>query len=198
MNGQFYNEILNLLKKSNSDLISFGREIESLISDLILVFFKGFLGLIEKNTECFQDVNFEELLKKIVEPFETIKNRINNINEKSIVLSNQRIQYKNFENQENQLLKRLESSYQELINFDKNGKDIYNFGLKEKIMNSLYENDKLYEDNKKERLKIYSDCKNLELQINLEIKEYFVYIINIFQVTFKNFVEKINSLMNNF
>ena len=40
-------------------------------------------------------------------------------NEKCNVLSNQRIQYKNFENQENQLLKRLESSYQELINDSK-------------------------------------------------------------------------------
>ncbi len=31
----------------------------------------------------------------------------------------------------------------------KNEKEIYNFSLKEKIVNLLYENDKLYEDNKK-------------------------------------------------
>ena len=198
VNDQYYNEILSTLKNLNSDFMTYGREIESLITDIILVFYKGFNNLMEKSSECFKELNFDEIIKKCFEPPENISNKINNLNEKCNVLSNQRIQYKNFENQENQLLKRLESSYQELINFDKNGKDIYNFGLKEKIMNSLYENDKLYEDNKKERLKIYSDCKNLELQINLEIKEYFVYIINIFQMTFKNFGEKINSLMNNY
>ena len=196
VNEQFYNEILSTLKSLNSEFMTYGREIESLISDIILVFCKGFISLMEKSSECFKELNFDEVIKKYFEPSEDISNKINNLNEKCNILSNQRIQYKNFENQENELLKRLENSYQKYINFGKKGKDVYDFGLREIITNSLYENDKFYEDNKKERMKIYSDCKNLELQINIEMKEFFIYIINIYLRKIKNFVEKVDSSMN--
>ncbi len=196
VNDQFYNEILSTLKNLNSDFMTYGREIESLISDIILVFCKGFINLMEKSSECFKELNFDEIIKKCLEPSENISNKINNLNEKCIILSNQRIQYKNFENQENELLKRLENSYQKYINLGKKGKNVYDFGLRETITNSLYENDKFYEDNKKERMKIYSDCQNLELQINIEMKEFFIYIINIYLRKIKTFVEKIDSSMN--
>ena len=159
INDSFYDEILNTLNKSNLDLISFRNDIQSVISDLILVFFQNFILIISKNNESFKNFFFDDLIKQL-EPCDNIIKKINLLNEKSIVLSNQRIQYKNFENQENKLLKRLETAYQEKINFEKNEKEIYNYSLKEKIVNLLYENDKLYEDNKKERMKIYSDCKN--------------------------------------
>ena len=196
VNDQYYNEILSTLKNLNSDFMTYGREIESLITDIILVFYKGFNNLMEKSSECFKELNFDEIIKKCFEPPENISNKINNLNEKCNVLSNQRIQYKNFENQENELLKRLENSYQKYINLGKKGKDVYDFGLRETITNSLYENDKFYEDNKKERMKIYSDCKNLELQINIEMKEFFIYIINIYLKKIKNFIEKVDSSMN--
>ena len=197
INESFYDEILNTLNKSNLDLISFRNDIQSVISDLILVFFQNFILIISKNNESFKNFFFDDLIKQI-EPCDNIIKKINLLNEKSIVLSNQRIQYKNFENQENKLLKRLETAYQEKINFEKNEKEIYNYSLKEKIVNLLYENDKLYEDNKKERMKVYSDCKNLEINFNNEMKEFLIYIINIYIGNIKILYERINNSMNNY
>ena len=197
INESFYDEILNTLNKSNLDLISFRNDIQSVISDLILVFFQNFILIISKNNESFKNFFFDDLIKQL-EPCDNIIKKINLLNEKSIVLSNQRIQYKNFENQENKLLKRLETTYQEKINFEKNEKEIYNYSLKEKIVNLLYENDKLYEDNKKERMKVYSDCKNLEINFNNEMKEFLIYIINIYIGNIKILYERINNSMNNY
>ena len=197
INESFYDEILNTLNKSNLDLISFRNDIQSVISDLILVFFQNFILIISKNNESFKNFFFDDLIKQL-EPCDNIIKKINLLNEKSIVLSNQRIQYKNFENQENKLLKRLETAYQEKINFEKNEKEIYNYSLKEKIVNLLYENDKLYEDNKKERMKVYSDCKNLEINFNNEMKEFLIYIINIYIGNIKILYERINNSMNNY
>ncbi len=197
INESFYDEILNTLNKSNLDLISFRNDIQSVISDLILVFFQNFILIIRKNNESFKNFFFDDLIKQL-EPCDNIIKKINLLNEKSIVLSNQRIQYKNFENQENKLLKRLETSYQEKINFEKNEKEIYNYSLKEKIVNLLYENDKLYEDNKKERMKMYSDCKNLEIKFNNEMKEFLIYIINVYIGNIKILYDRINNSMNNY
>jgi hypothetical protein len=197
INDSFYDEILNTLNKSNLDLISFRNDIQSVISDLILVFFQNFILIISKNNESFKNFFFDDLIKQL-EPCDNIVKKINLLNEKSIVLSNQRIQYKNFENQENKLLKRLETAYQEKINFEKNEKEIYNYSLKEKIVNLLYENDKLYEDNKKERMKIYSDCKNLEINFNNQMKEFLIYIINVYIGNIKILYERINNSMNNY
>ena len=197
INDSFYDEILNTLNKSNLDLISFRNDIQSVISDLILVFFQNFILIISKNNESFKNFFFDDLIKQL-EPCDNIIKKINLLNEKSIVLSNQRIQYKNFENQENKLLKRLETAYQEKINFEKNEKEIYNYSLKEKIVNLLYENDKLYEDNKKERMKIYSDCKNLEINFNNQMKEFLIYIINVYIGNIKILYERINNSMNNY
>ena len=197
INDSFYDEILNTLNKSNLDLISFRNDIQSVISDLILVFFQNFILIISKNNESFKNFFFDDLIKQL-EPCDNIIKKINLLNEKSIVLSNQRIQYKNFENQENKLLKRLETAYQEKINFEKNEKEIYNYSLKEKIVNLLYENDKLYEDNKKERMKMYSDCKNLEINFNNQMKEFLIYIINVYIGNIKILYERINNSMNNY
>ena len=197
INDSFHDEILNTLNKSNLDLISFRNDIQSVISDLILVFFQNFILIISKNNESFKNFFFDDLIKQL-EPCDNIIKKINLLNEKSIVLSNQRIQYKNFENQENKLLKRLETAYQEKINFEKNEKEIYNYSLKEKIVNLLYENDKLYEDNKKERMKIYSDCKNLEINFNNQMKEFLIYIINVYIGNIKILYERINNSMNNY
>ena len=197
INDSFHDEILNTLNKSNLDLISFRNDIQSVISDLILVFFQNFILIISKNNESFKNFFFDDLIKQL-EPCDNIIKKINLLNEKSIVLSNQRIQYKNFENQENKLLKRLETAYQEKINFEKNEKEIYNYSLKEKIVNLLYENDKLYEDNKKERMKMYSDCKNLEINFNNQMKEFLIYIINVYIGNIKILYERINNSMNNY
>ena len=197
INDSFYDEILNTLNKSNLDLISFRNDIQSVISDLILVFFQNFILIISINNESFKNFFFDDLIKQL-EPCDNIIKKINLLNEKSIVLSNQRIQYKNFENQENKLLKRLETAYQEKINFEKNEKEIYNYSLKEKIVNLLYENDKLYEDNKKERMKMYSDCKNLEINFNNQMKEFLIYIINVYIGNIKILYERINNSMNNY
>ena len=75
---------------------------------------------------------------------------------------------------------------------------MYDFSLKEKIVNLLYENDKLYEDNKKERMKMYSDCKNLEINFNNQMKEFLIYIINVYIGNIKILYERINNSMNNY
>ena len=105
--------------------------------NILSKFLENFSSFLTKNENLFNLKNFDNLILDSKKCYENIISKLQNIFEKTEILSEFRKKYSNLDDNENKFLKEIENNYKELISNENDTKKCFYFNLKDKQITSI-------------------------------------------------------------
>ena len=166
--------------------------------NILSKFLENFSSFLTKNENLFNLKNFDDLILDSKKCYENIISKLQNIFEKTEILSEFRKKYSNLDDNENKFLKEIENNYKELISNENDTKKCFYFNLKDKQITSILFNLNEINNQKNEKEKVFNDCKLSEKNLNLLIKQNFIDCITEIENQIIKFINKFDDIFNEF
>ena len=164
--------------------------------NILSKFLENFSSFLTKNENLFNLKNFDDLILDSKKCYENIISKLQNIFEKTEILSEFRKKYSNLDDNENKFLKEIENNYKELISNENDTKKCFYFNLKDKQITTILFNLNEINKQKNEKEKVFNDCKLTEKNLNLLIKQNFIDCITEIENQIIKFVNKFDDIFN--
>ena len=166
--------------------------------NILSKFLENFSSFLTNNENLYNLKNFDNLISDSKKCYEKIVSKLQNIIEKSEILSEFRKKYSNLDDKENKYLKEIENSYKELTSYENDTKKCFYFNLKDKQITSILFNLNEINNQKNEKENVFNDCKLSEKNLNLLIKQNFIDCITEIENQIIKFINKFEDIFKEF